>query len=310
MSSADNATIAAKELTNALLNPAPAAPFATIGNDQLVALKQLALIFQQATTKDNQTSQISSPSPSAATQLPRVPAPPYRYNTRSLGLLNQAISLPKIQCFPAQHRANSVIDQITGQSYEYHHLITGKVTGHTTEVWTKWFANELGRLANGVGTRVPEGTNTIFFINRSQVPTDRKVTYGRIVCTIRPQKKETHRTRLTVGGNLIDYPYYVSTPTADITTAKIVFNSVVSTPNAKFMGLNIKDFYLKTEMEHYEYMQLPIDIIPQEIIDQYQLLPLVHNGYVYIEIRKGMYGLPQAGIIANNKLRKHLATFG
>ena len=45
MSSAGNATIAAKELTNALLNPAPAAPFATIGNDQLVALKQLALIF-------------------------------------------------------------------------------------------------------------------------------------------------------------------------------------------------------------------------------------------------------------------------
>jgi hypothetical protein len=57
-------------------------------------------------------------------------------------------------------------------------------------------------------------------------------------------------------------------------------------------------------------MQLPIDIIPQEIIDHYQLLPLVHNGYIYIEIRKGMYGLPQAGIIANNKLRKHLVTFG
>jgi hypothetical protein len=213
MSSADNATIAAKELTNALLNPAPAAPFATIGNDQLVALKQLALIFQQATTKDNPTSQIPSPSPrvsepasSAATQLPRVPATPHRYNTRSSALLNQAIALPKIQCFPTQHRANSVIDQITGQSYEYRHLVTGKVTGHTTEVWTKSFANELGRLANGVGTRVPEGTNTIFFINRSQVPTDRKVTYGRIVCTIRPQKKETHRTRLTVGGNLIDYP--------------------------------------------------------------------------------------------------------
>jgi hypothetical protein len=77
MSSADNATIAAKELTDALLHPARAAPFATIRNDQLVALlKQLALIFQQATTKDNPTSQIPSPSlrvsepaSSAATQL-------------------------------------------------------------------------------------------------------------------------------------------------------------------------------------------------------------------------------------------------
>jgi hypothetical protein len=315
MSSADNATMAAKELTNALLNPAPAAPFAIIGNDQLVALKQLALIFQQATTKYNPTSQIPSPSPrvsepasSAATQLPRVPATPHRYNTHSSALLKKAISLPKIHCFPTQHRANSVIDQITGQSYKYRHLVNGKVTGHTTEFWTKSFANKLGRLANGVGTRVSEGTNTIFFINRSQVPTDRKVTYGCIVCTIRPQKKETYQTRLTVGGNLIDYPYDVSTPTADITTANIIFNSVVSIPNAKFMGLHIKDFYLNTEMERYEYMQLPIDIISQEIIGQYQLLPLVHNGYVYIKIRKGMYGLSQAGIIANNKLRKHLAT--
>jgi hypothetical protein len=57
-------------------------------------------------------------------------------------------------------------------------------------------------------------------------------------------------------------------------------------------------------------MRLPIDIIPQEIIDQYELLPSVHNGYVYIEIGKGMYSLLQAGIIVNNKLRKHLATFG
>jgi hypothetical protein len=45
MSSANKATIAANEFTDALLNPAPAAPFATIGNDQLVALKELALIF-------------------------------------------------------------------------------------------------------------------------------------------------------------------------------------------------------------------------------------------------------------------------
>jgi hypothetical protein len=112
--------------------------------------------------------------------------------------------------------------------------------------------------------------------------------YSGIVYTIRPQKKEAYCTRLTAGGNLINYPYNVSTPTANITTAKIVFNSVLSTPNAKFMGLNIKDFYLNTKMERYEYMRMPIAIIPQEIIDQYKLLPLAHYGYVYIEIRKGM----------------------
>jgi hypothetical protein len=95
-----------------------------------------------------------------------------------------------------------------------------------------------------------------------------------------------NHTCLTVGGNLIDYPYDVSTPTANITTAKIVFNSVISTPNAKFMGLDIKDFYLYTEMARFEYMRLPIDIIPQEIIHQYNLLPLVHNGYECMDFRK------------------------
>jgi hypothetical protein len=80
------------------------------------------------------------------------------------------------------------------------------------------------------------------------VPADRKVTYGRIVATIRPQKSETHRVRLTVGGNLIDYPGNVSTPTADMTTAKILFNSVISTPDARFMCTDVKDFYLNTPM--------------------------------------------------------------
>ena len=57
-------------------------------------------------------------------------------------------------------------------------------------------------------------------------------------------------------------------------------------------------------------MRLPIAIIPQEIISEYNLLPLVKNGFVYILIQKGMYGLPQAGKLANDELIKHLAPFG
>ena len=58
------------------------------------------------------------------------------------------------------------------------------------------------------------------------------------------------------------------------------------------MTADVKDFYLNTPMPTYEYMRLPIQIIPDEIISQYNLLPLVDNEYVYMEIRKGMYGLP------------------
>ena len=71
----------------------------------------------------------------------------------------------------------------------------------------------------------------MFFIHKSEIPDDRRkdITYGRIVVVVRPQKKEQERTRLTVGGNLIDYPWEVATPTADLTTAKLLFNSVIST---------------------------------------------------------------------------------
>jgi len=33
---------------------------------------------------------------------------------------------------------------ITGQSYEFRHLITSTITGHTKDVWSKSFANKLG----------------------------------------------------------------------------------------------------------------------------------------------------------------------
>ena len=89
----------------------------------------------------------------------------------------------------------------------------------------KSFANELGRLAQGI--RDIDETDTIDFIPYVDVPKDQTVTYGQIVCTYRPQKDEKHRTRLTVGGNLIVCLCDVSAPTSDLTTAKLLFNSVI-----------------------------------------------------------------------------------
>ena len=70
---------------------------------------------------------------------------------------------------------------------------------------------------------------------------------------------------------------------------------------------NIENFYLGTPMDRYEYMRIPAKDIPADIMEQYNLAPLVHNGHVLTEIRKGMYGLPQAGILAYNRLVQHLA---
>jgi hypothetical protein len=57
-------------------------------------------------------------------------------------------------------------------------------------------------------------------------------------------------------------------------------------------------------------MRIPIKLIPQEIIVQYNLLPLVSYGHVYIGVQKGMYGLPQSGILANQLLARRLAIHG
>ena len=59
-------------------------------------------------------------------------------------------------------------------------------------------------------------------------------------------------------------------------------------------------------MDHYEYMQLTFDIIPQEIINGYNLTEILHNGKFYIDIRKGIYRLPQDGRIAHDWLKNHL----
>ena len=84
------------------------------------------------------------------------------------------------------HLANAVINPITGESQEYHKLIKGP----KRDFWIRAFANDLGRLAQGVGTCMPKGNNTIFFIGKNQVPADCTVTYGCIVAKEKPNKAD------------------------------------------------------------------------------------------------------------------------
>ena len=108
-----------------------------------------------------------------------------------------------------------------------------------------------------------------------------------------------------------DYQVETYTPTAD--PAKMLFNNVVSTPGATFFCLDLANFYLKTPFTHpsqYEYIWIPAWAIPDDILDEHNLRPLIKNGRILAEIRTGMYGLPQAGRMAYIKLIKHLAEDG
>ena len=94
---------------------------------------------------------------------------------------------------------------------------------------------------------------------------------------------------------------------ADIVSSKIMWNSVISMPNAKFGSADIKNMYLKTPLDQYEYMKMPLRLIPEDIIEHYGLHKKAVDGYVYTEFMKGMYGFPKAGILANKLLKLRLA---
>ena len=101
-------------------------------------------------------------------------------------------------------------------------------------------ANDLGRLSQGVSTRIPTGTNTVFFIAKLAIPHGRKVTYTQMVASIRPNEAEVNRVRVTVGGDRLDFPGATTTHCAGLTTTKCLLNSNISTPGARFMTLDIK----------------------------------------------------------------------
>jgi hypothetical protein len=76
------------------------------------------------------------------------------------------------------------------------------------------------------------------------------------------------------------------------------------------MMMDIKNYYLGTPLPRFEYMKMLLSRFPEEIIQKYNLNALAVDGWVYIEIRKGMYGLKQAGLLANQLLQTRLAPFG
>ena len=149
--------------------------------------------------------------------------------------------------------------------------------GNEAKAWIKGCSNEIGRLARGVYPQMMTGSNTIHFIHPNQKPPDRVATYLRIVSSFRPQKEDPCRIIFTVGGNRIEYPGDVATPTAELQTVTLHLNSVISDVAVSYMTIDIKDYYLGTPMNRYEYMLIPVKHISEDIMLQYNLAPLVVN---------------------------------
>jgi hypothetical protein len=163
------------------------------------------------------------------------------------------------------HVAATALHCYTGLQVEYRQLLQST----DAPLWEASTVEEWARLAQGLPSAcIPDsaGTNTLPFITNRDIPTGRKATYQRIVGADRPQKKQSKCVRVTVGSDKINYPAKVATKGANLQTVKQLFNSVISTPGAKFMSRDTHHLYLNTPMARPEYMRVALKDIPPAII--------------------------------------------
>jgi len=322
------AIIATETLSDTLANPSTLQHF---GDKQIAALQDLAAsLAKTASISSNQRSIPLLPHAIQAPQTTTTRVPEPRVNEEPIcvpeprvneRLIQQSVPTEQTHPYdlrPLPHRlantilntdnqalANAIFDPESGNMLEYKQLLQ-----KDPATWNPSMANEIGRLAQGIGNRI-KGTNTIQFIKKEAIPKNKTVTYARVVADYRPLKSEPYRTRLTVGGNLLHCSDKTKTDCATLPTIKTFLNSVISTPGSRFATGDIKNFYLEDNpLKTPEFMKIHINLLPPEVIQAYNLKDFVDDkGYVYIQINKGMYGLKQAGALAHNnliiRLRKH-----
>jgi hypothetical protein len=176
-------------------------------------------------------------------------------------------------------------------------------TAPDLDLWRIEESNELLRLI--------ETTKTMDWFDYRLKPSHRTASYynPQIKVKVAPDGTLNRRVRGTYGGNVTDYTGLRSSWTADMQTVKLLLNATVS-ENANLRTLDIKDFYLGSDLEEPEYMWLTRDQVPHDIVQRYGDRIIWSGDKTLVRITKGLYGLPQAGRLAHEKLTKLLARHG
>ena len=154
-------------------------------------------------------------------------------------------------------------------------------------------------------------TETMKLISWHHKPVGRKVSYynPQIRIKVKPGGESEYRVRGTYGGDISDYTGPTAAQTADMVSIKTLLNATVS-EDADWMTMDIKDFYLGTPLPHPEYMRVHIDQMPQRSREMFVSSGMLQDGYMLFEINKGIYGLAQAGLLAQERLFETLAQNG
>ena len=242
-----------------------------------------------------------------APKLPRV-IPKSKRHPHSI-LLRRANQQPSVTPIATSilKRLLHIYNKTTGKKETLRSLLNNT---ETKAIWSQASSNEYGRLMKGNATGI-HGTDTMEPVPLASIPKTNAITYGSMVCDHRPLKTEKYRCRLVVGGDRLTYEHETAAPAANLLETKLILNSTISTPNARFFTVDIKDFFLSSDMPAPEYMKMHKDEIPEDIFTKYDMKKLTDNkNCVNFKIKKGMYGLKQAAILAFNQLEENLAPHG
>ena len=143
-----------------------------------------------------------------------------------------------------------VLDKESGKTPEFRQLC---IHPKYKEIWNTSYCNELRRLCQGVGngTSVTQqqqvkGTNTFRITRYEDIPVHKRrdSCHTRVVYKVIPGKDDPNRTRITVNGGDIYNAGYAATPTGSIELVKLIINSVLSRPGAKFAFFDVNFFTL------------------------------------------------------------------
>ena len=190
-------------------------------------------------------------------------------------------------------------------------LSLDKLLRDNPAIWGTALSNEIGRLSQGVSD--VKGNNAMTFIPRHEVPKNKKVAYANMVCDHKPLKDEKYRVRLTIGGDVLDYAGDKSSPAASLIEAKLLLNSVISDcdKGARFMSLDIKDFFLQSNLPESEYLRIHGKYFLKDIRLKYGINAIIaEDGFVYCKVNRGIYGLKQAAKLARDQLIENLKPYG
>ena len=124
---------------------------------------------------------------------------------------------------------------------------------------------------------------------------------------MRTEKKEPNCTCATKGADRINYPDDIQVPMANQLLINKILNSVISRSAARFATADISIFYIMTPLKRPEFAKINIRDIPTKIIQEYNLCKkATPDDWVYIEVIRGMYGLPQAESLGHDLLEDRL----